>query len=217
MMIGAAFVFVIIRVMDSVSRAAEVLTQAETNLKELVSKAAASGDYPGVVQIASWAQAVCDLLKKAPSSRTITANTAGATPARAHTPRQAVGAKKKTGRSPKDQYPKFFRHDDQLIRIAWSKKEKKEYQHKAPRAVIQALVGAVTEAGKDGAVFSTDNILPLYDHDGGEIPSYQAYVGISLLKHLKLIDQHGRQGYTVSAPDELPKAVEALWSQLPQR
>ena len=50
--------------MDSVSRAAEVLSHAEASLRELVSKAATSGDYVSVVQIAAWAQTVADLVKK---------------------------------------------------------------------------------------------------------------------------------------------------------
>jgi hypothetical protein len=116
-----------------------------------------------------------------------------------------------------DAYPKFFRHGEQLLRIAWSKKEKKEYQHKAPKFAITALAAAMTKAGKDGRIFSTDDFLPITDSDGTEIPAYQAYVGIALLKQTALIDQHGRQGYSIPRMAEFKDEVEAVWTKLPKQ
>jgi hypothetical protein len=70
--------------------------------------------------------------------------------------------------------------------------------------------------GVDGRVFSTDEFLPIKDStDGSDVPSYQAYVGISLLKQTGLIDQHGRQGYSIPRIAEFKDAVEAVWKNLP--
>ena len=74
----------------------------------------------------------------------------------------------------------------------------------------------MTDVGKDGRVFTTDDFLPISDGDGTEVPAYQAYVGIALLKQTARIDQHGRQGYTIPRLNEFKDAVEAVWRQLPE-
>ena len=68
----------------------------------------------------------------------------------------AAPMKRRSSR-PKDDsgYPKFFRQGDQLIRVAWSKREKGEYQHKATYSVVQAVALAIAGCGKNGRVFST--------------------------------------------------------------
>jgi hypothetical protein len=38
-----------------------------------------------------------------------------------------------------------------------------------------------------------------------------------LLKQVGLIEQHGRQGYSIPRLPELSGAVEALWRNLPER
>lgn len=200
--------------MDSVKRAADVLHQAEANLRGLVSDAAASGDYASVVQIAAWARTVSELVQATPGQPPKTPSSA---PQTQQTMAKVSTAPRRAVRPAEDAYPRFFRHGDHLIRIAWSKKEKKEYQHKAPRAVIDALTKAMVGIGSDGRVFSTDQFLPLHDSDSGEVPSYQVYVGIALLKQAGLIDQHGRQGYSIPRMAEFKDAVESVWRKLPQQ
>ena len=138
----------------------------------------------------------------------------------AASPRRAppVSQKDRT-RSPANHggYPRFFRQGDRLVRVAWSKREKKEYEHKAPITVLKALTVAMTDTGADGRVFSTDELLPIRDHDGAEVPAYQAYAGLALLKQVGLIEQHGRQGYSIPRLRELNGAVEALLRNLPER
>lgn len=196
--------------------ALDLLHDTEKKLREMVSTAATSGDYTSVMQIASWAQAVRILL-----------NGRGTKPA------SAGGGKlfRPNGKNSKElsfairsarrvgtEYPQFFRHDDQLVRLAWSRGQRKEYVHKAPYAVLRALAKAMAEQGADGRVFSTDNFLPLQDKTGGEaIPNYQAYVGISLLKQSGLIDQHGRQGYSIPRLGDFQDAIETVWKKLPER
>jgi hypothetical protein len=71
------------------------------------------------------------------------------------------------------------------------------------------------EQGSDGRVFATDQFLPIRDTELGEIPNYQAYLGISFFKHCGLIDQHGRQGYSIPRLAEFKDAIEAVWKKLP--
>jgi hypothetical protein len=191
-----------------------LLHETEEKLREMVSVAAKSGDYASVLQIASWAQTVTVLLSargaKAPASQS---NLSG----------KRVGGEIKailqarSSRRAGMEYPQFFRRNDQLIRLAWSRREHKEYIHKAPYVVFKALAKTMAEQGAGGRLFSTDDFLPLHDKGGGAVPNYQAYVGIALLKRSGLIDQHGRQGYSIPRLAEFEGAVEAVWRKLPER
>lgn len=198
------------------SRASSVLSETEGKLRQLAAEAASSGDYAAIIKVAAWAKAVGDLIRSAsPESRQ---NPTG-------TPRKLGRGAKKSGaasRSPAPSetkaYPRFYRRGDQLIRVAWSKRDKKEYLHKSPRSAISALVSALMKVGREGRVFSTDELLPLTSaDDGAEIPNYQAYVCIAWLKHTALIEQHGRQGYSIPQLALLEGSVESVWQTLPQQ
>jgi hypothetical protein len=201
--------------MDHIVLAAETLHKAETDLRDIVAKAAAAGDYNGIVQIASWAKALRDLLATKQTTRDIAPDFAftngGVT----------VVARVKNGKSPAkkkkaaDDYPRFFRKGDELVRVAWSRRARSEYQHKTTEAVLKSVTDTLSRLGRKGRIFSTDEVLPLRDPQGSEVPAYQAYVCIALLKMTGLIEQHGRQGYSISTPDEFTDAVDAIWRKLP--
>lgn len=191
-------------------KAVVLLRETEASLRQLAAQAAEAGDYAVIIKVAAWAKAVSDLVKSpTPDTRPKPRNPTGRVKTRRHTSTRSVKRK---------EYPRFFRHGEQLIRVAWSKREKKEYQHKAPYGVLKALTAAVVEAGKEGRVFSTDQVLPIHDqNDGSEIPNYQAYVCIAWLKQTRLIDQHGRQGYSIPRLEEFQNAVGSIWQTLPKQ
>ena len=199
--------------MDHRVLAAERLQKAEADLRGIMAKASGEGDYASVVQIASWAKAIRDLLENKPSTHdngvnsSVTSN--GIT---------AVVQVKKGRTSPKkqtDDYPRFFRKGDELVRVAWSRRARSEYQHKTTEAILKSVTDTLSRLGRKGRIFSTDEVLPLRDPQGTEVPAYQAYVCIALLKITGLIEQHGRQGYSISSPDEFTDAVDAIWRKLP--
>ncbi len=104
-----------------------------------------------------------------------------------------------------------------LSELRGQSEKKKEYRHKVPYSILKLLAAAIGDKGKDGRVFSTDEFLPIHEtNDGSQVPNYQAYVGISLLKQTGLIDQHGRQGYSIPRTAEFTNAVEATWQKLPK-
>jgi len=206
--------------MDTVKHAAQLLQQTEAQLRELVSEAAATSDYDSVVKIASWASAVSNLVKITPSARNNGLRSELGGPRKNKRPSGEVADEPSRVRRPprsteKNAYPRFLREGTELIRVAWSKREKKEYQHRAPYSVIQTLATAISKLGADGRIFSTDDLLPISDAEGGEIPSYQAYVGIALLKQAGLIDQHGRRGYSVPRMAEFQHSVQLVLEKIP--
>ncbi len=196
-------------------RAAELLRQTESKLNGLLLEAATSAEYSDVVQIAFWARTLRDLTKS-----TSPEDGSQVVARSIQTPRKIApkpGIKKRWSRHNQESYPRFYRQGDQLIRVAWSKREKKEYLHKAWYTTMKALVAAMSENGADGRVFSTGEILPVHDStDGSKVPDYQAYVVISLLKQTGLIDLHGRQGYSIRRVAQFKEDVEAVWKKLPE-
>lgn len=205
--------------MDIVTLARATLRETEERLRSFVFEAATSGDYANVVQIASWARIVHELTESLPEEQK--KNSAGrrGSSGQLATIKGVGSTHHQSARSSKrNDYPRFFRQGNQLIRIAWSKREKKEYRHKTLYTAVEALATAMASEGADGRVFSTDQFLPIHDPtDGSVVPSYQSYVGLSLLKQAGLIDQHGRQGYSIPRIAEFKAAVKAVWKKLPEQ
>ena len=184
----------------------EILSACEESLHELLEQAVAARDYEAVLELTSMARAVADIAasgKASQPSAVVTGEPVGSTSAR------PVSRKKSAD------YPRFLRRGEDLIKIGWSKKEKKEYQHKTPRKAVDVLVAMLMKVGDGGKVFSTEKILPATEPtDGTPVPEYQVYVALAWLRHIGLIDQHGRQGYSIQNVVTLNRAVETAWEQL---
>lgn len=122
------------------------------------------------------------------------------------------------GRAPrKGLYPKFYRDGDYLVKVAWSKKERGEYQHKAPRRVAELLAAAIEKRSGNGRQFTSEDIFPLKDaQDGGEVPSYQAYAALAWFRQSGLVQPHGRRGYTVKKNGRPLELLTAAWQNLPE-
>lgn len=199
--------------MNIENEALAILQNAEKDLRRLIAQAATAGDYSGTVKVAGWAKTITDLIRM--STQSTGSSIQGTSQAEI---RKTERVARHLSKSPKERsrYPRFLQANGNLIRVAWSSREKKEYQHKAPRTVVDALVLVLQRNGKDGRIFTTDTILPIHDGNDNEIPNYQSYVCISWLKQIGLIDQHGRQGYSIPRIADLPKNVESLWAALPE-
>lgn len=193
-----------------------MLREAEGEMRRILSDAAKAGDYNSVVKLASWARQLTEMMGEPP----LALHSRGALTAPSRTT-SAVGRsavlKAKSPRGQRSSYPTFHRQNDRLVRVAWSKREKKEYEHKTPRAALEVVATAVAELGSDGRIFTMEEVLPVADSEGVEIPSYQAYVALSFLRNAGLVEQHGRQGYSIPRATELKTDLESLWLDLPKR
>jgi len=110
-------------------------------------------------------------------------------------------------------YPKFAREKDALIKVGWSKKGRKEYEHRAPKHLLDLLTSSVQHLAVNGARFTVEQLLPLADpEDETETPSYQTYLCIAWLREHNLLEQHGRQGYSVPHVADLGSRVETAWN-----
>lgn len=197
-------------------RAAQAVRHCETQLRTLIAEASAAGDYDAVDRLTAWARTLRGMQSSAPVSSVGWAvpttpsegatggSSAGAPPA----PRTRHTAK----RNAKPDYPRFSRQRNDLVKTGWSKKDKQEYQHRAPWVVVEALARRLNE--KRGEVFTSDDIFPVTNSDGTDVPSYQAYLCLAWFRFEGLVVQDGRQGYYVSIDTDVLAAALERWESI---
>ena len=207
------------------------LQQCELLLQSLLTKAARAGDYEAVLALTGMARGVAALIERASCGTRPAAPQAGSAPARQVTASRESpevresGAPYRSGGRPKRRrkksargkpgYPRFVRRGDYLVKIGWSKREKKEYEHRVPSASVSAVAEAIARAGGSADLITSEEFLPVSDPNTKlEIPAYQAYGVLAWLVKNELVVQHGRQGYTVQDSGLLPSRVEDLWTSI---
>jgi len=188
--------------------ATRVLRDCEKSLRSLLSAAAVAGEYAEVQKLAELAQAVGALAAEhEPISESPKAVSSAESPGKLPV---------RTVKPAKEEFPQFFRRGGELVKVGWSKKEKRKYAHRAPQRVLQATSAAVRQVGSKGRSFTGDALLPLKDSDSGDtLPSYQVYVALAWMKQLGLVKSIGqRGGYTLAAEKNLDATLTAAWPEL---
>jgi hypothetical protein len=212
--------------MDSVQRIQAILHAADRSLTELASDYFKARDFDGATACIEVARKLSSLLSPAgrgPIDQNVQSPEVAAStdPVATFSRRQASALSSpitaRFSRVRKGEYPKFVREGDSLIKIGWSKSDKAEYEHKSTKKVLSLLVPSIAKSGASGKKFSMEKLLPLKDEDGGEVPGYQAYLCLAWLRTTGLVQQHGRQGYTISKKVDFPNSVETAWENLPNR
>ncbi|WP_242101570.1 hypothetical protein [Lysobacter sp. M2-1] len=112
-------------------------------------------------------------------------------------------------------YPRFERHGDNLVKVGWSKREKAEYEHKAPLRAVVMVADAVRKKGVDGRIFQISALLPYTGPDGETtVPDYQVYLIVAWWRAIGLLEQHGRKGYSIPKPKDFATNVEHACNDL---
>lgn len=199
------------------NNAVKLLAECEQNLRRLVAEAVGEGDYVSVMRITDWAKAIAALAAEGRSNLGPTSTSTAAT--RNETLRHSVSPAAQRdnhrARAAPGDYPKFFRRGDELVKVGWSKKDRREYNHRASRGAIDAVAAAVRQLGAKGSMFTGDKLLPLMHADGSRIADYQAYVALAWLKQLGILEQRGRKsGYTLVEGKQIDSTLTAAWPQL---
>ena len=208
-----------------------IVTHAEGELRRLLGEAATAGDYDSLLTIADWARQLRGLVdngatradgasdrKQAmPGSPTSRASQPRAQDARAARAKRRARATRRSTTS-RSEYPRFLRDGNQLVKIGWSKSEKTTYEHRAPRHFLDLVVAALRRCGEKGRRFTMEDALPVTDpEDGTEVPIYQAYLCLAWLRKEGLVEQHGRQGYSLPAAAHLDALAAKRFDELTPR
>lgn len=219
--------------MEPHSQATEVIQRAEEELRQLLLRTAEQGDYETVRMLAEWAEQLKRMVQQngrvdreprlieVPNEQAQTHDEPELFAPTIHKRIKTGKAKarrvrrSKEQKAPKSEYPKFFRDGEELLKLGWSKREKKVYRHKTPKRVALVVSQALQQAGQHNNRIVMEQILPIHDPESDtDVPSYQAYLSLAWLRKEKLIVQHGRQGYSLRPEINLMDAVEERWKLL---
>jgi hypothetical protein len=183
----------------------------------MIGEAAEKGDYGSVETLVRWASVLGELS----SEQRREPSTPGDPSTQSVSNSVAIPEAKPKAKSPKASgkrrsYPYFSKTSNNLVKTAWSKSSKSEYQHKSARIVSTKLAEVLARKGRDGNVVSMDTVLPLNLDDGSVAPDYQVYVSLAWFRQIGVVKQNGRQGYTIKVPSEIARTVDVAWSELPE-
>jgi len=202
--------------------ALEILRKAEIALRDVVGKAAAAGDYDAIVGIVKIAKSIDDMSLQLSGGATpnlgVTNSPSAGERSVSEVPERKTHQNSRVSRPGSHKgYPAFFRSNDVLIKVGWSKKHRAEYEHRAPKQVLHAWVQALRSSLNRNGRFRTEDLLPLHHPDGSQIPDYQSYLFLAWFCLVGAVDREARQGYKVKSSDRFAELIEQLWTDVPEK
>lgn len=121
------------------------------------------------------------------------------------TARTEEGAQRKE----KADYPKYRISDNCLVKIGLRRDRRREYQHIVQKAAFDKIIsGIVKHLGKTKD-FNPDTILAKLN-----LPAYQTYVVLAMLRQMGLLKNPRRGLYTVTDVRDFDAAASGVWNKL---
>ena len=103
------------------------------------------------------------------------------------------------------------------MKSGYRKSDRRQYEHRSPRTVLDQLVEELDSIGAGGRLFSTEGLIGEGSARLSDHPTYQVYLCLAFLVHHGLLVKMGRQGYTIaaSARTNFRVAVQDAFASLP--
>lgn len=202
-----------------IQEAKGILADAEKSIRDLMQRELEGRRYSELGELALMADGLARLArgvsKPEPTAGSLTSvSSAPSHKTTANPLRQKTSTKRS---SAKRDYPRFEREDDKLIKVGWSKKSREEYEHRAPRSAALAFAEYLGTATVKGKTFVMEDLFPVYDATGEELPGYQVYLALAWLRQSGTVEKKGRDGY-LRIFDPLDGSLfDILWDQTPER
>jgi hypothetical protein len=203
---------------DILAMAEEAISEAEARLRQLMETALAKQRYVDVAKLAPLADGLLNVLKVARN---------GDSHLPALLPDADLASDRRTkssgagdlfasggSRTSEGSYPRFERQGDRLVKIAWSKKDRREYEHRATANIILRVAELFERDRAFGTPFMMDSLMPFKTRTGVDIPSYQAYLALAWFRSLGTIEPRGKDGYVVVV-ENLKSRIESAWKSMP--
>jgi hypothetical protein len=188
----------------------EILKKAEEELREAIAEAARAGDYRAVDLGRSVAVGVQELCEKVSGKRQASEkSTEEDTETEERKRHRKIGKRNKP-----EGLPRIEIRKGSLFRIGWSRKQKREYEHKVPRVSFDTIVNTMSALAREGkGPFMAEAVLEKISATKEDmIPAYQVYVVLAALREWKLITQVGREGYNI--PPDVAEKAQNMWTEL---
>jgi hypothetical protein len=204
---------------DILTTAAEAISGAEAKLRAMMQTALAKQRYADVARLAPLADGILNILKMARNGDTALPTPLIVDVDRAeHRANQsddaAVRVTSTAQRSSEVGYPRFERQGDRLVKIAWSKKDRREYEHRSTADIIFRIAELFERDRGLRTAFMMDDLMPFTTRSGADIPSYQAYLALAWFRSLGVIEARGKDGYALVV-ENLRNRIKSAWNSLP--
>lgn len=209
--------------MELVQRAVAILASTEKALRDLIAEGLEKQSYGEVAQLASLTERLTAIRSPVPQGDTIENRNGGAVndPAQSSESEESHSAVeddvrrvRDLPRSKRDSYPKFQIDGDKLVKIGWSQRDRRAYEHRAPKAVVAQVCEALSRRSARGRRFRMEEVLPELGAEMAPIPSYQAYVTLAWLRNEGVVERDGKDGYRVRNGPLSNERLEKLWNSL---
>lgn len=203
-------------VSEAVVRARDILASTEAELQRLIAESLAVQRYDDVAALAAMARRLVEAGGAENGSRARTTASEGHSLAAApEAISEMQAAMRRVGIQPGNgAYPRFEREGKRLVKIGWSKKDRQVYEHKTPFTAVFAVSDALRS---QPSRFVMDQVLPIKDADGRDVPSYQAYIVLAWLRQERVVDRNGNDGYTVNSAGLSHESITTKLHSLPNR
>jgi len=181
----------------------DILTESEKKLKRIIVEAVTKGDYTtvdaGSITAAEISKLKVNLETKSKQHKNSIVY-------------KTSMKEKKLSQSFKPQgYPRYEIQNNTLVRTGWSKKEQDDYTHIVPKEAFESIIMIMEDLakGKVGPIKAEEIIDTINNTESFEIPSYQVYVVIGLLRQRGYIKKIGRKGYEI--PQDIKLKAKKEW------
>ena len=203
---------------SELEKALGILSEAEQALTTLMREGLEAQRYDDVAAVAAVTQRLTDLIGSlengAPKVKKL-GSSKSRTRSKRNSAAEATPPETRNFRGvPSGPYPRFAKHGDRLVKVGWSRKERQEYEHRAHSKVLWVFAGVVRDRPQATDSFTMDDLLPLVDASGKEIPSYQAYLALAWLRSVEAITKDGRDGYRADLVKLSDENLKALWESV---
>lgn len=200
--------------MPTIQDARSILSDAEKGLRELMQRDIREQRYTELAEVARMADGVARLARGELFSSRVEPASASVGNGRATVARTS---RARAAAASSGSYPRFARQGDKLVKTGWSKRAREEYEHRAPRSAVLAFTEHLGKLVTAGRAFTADEITPVHDAAGQELPSYQVYLGIAWLRAMGVLKKKGRDGYVLTAEELDGSLFDQLWINTTER
>lgn len=205
--------------MNPLNETEAVLEATEAQLREIVKDSLSRGEYADVSTVVALAQSIAELRRTLPgksggdavlasshSGRGTQVNQDIYHPDKGATPSAALRVKHQE----KLEFPRFERHAKRLVKLGWSSKDKRVYEHRASYDAVEEICQRFAENAGSKKLLKMEKLLPMKTDSGDEIPSYQVYLVLKWLQQHGVIERQGKDGYVIVDGDF---DLKMLWNR----
>lgn len=200
---------------------AEILAATLQALESLAHQKLADGDFDEVTRVASAASTIrCQMLRD-PNSQLNTPSTEALDDGDSvvsATTGEARRRKSAARRRPRG-YPRFYKDDDRLVKVGWSKKNRCAYEHRAGKDAVYAVLDAIRHRLSNRRTFKVEDLSGPTSSGpkNAEVPQYVQYLVVAWLESCDILEKNGRDGYSKNASGLAGRTNADLWHDIPAR